>query len=107
MAKKRSTKMNIKKEKNGESTKLFLSGSIDVPGAESFKKSLSEELDSGVKEVILDFTEVNFVGSSGIGKLLVFYKNFTTMGGKIRIMNLKEEIRDLFIAIKLDKIFDF
>ena len=54
----------------------------------------------------LDFDEVNFIGSSGIGKLLLFYKKFTAKGGKVSIINLNKEISALFKAIKLDKLFN-
>ena len=95
---------NIKKE--GDKTTLFLSGSIDIPGAESLKKTLNEIVDDGPKEVIIDFEEVNFIGSSGIGKLLLFYKNFTSKGAKVQIVKINKEIKALFKAIKLDTLFN-
>jgi len=97
--------MNIKVSKEGQKSVVFLSGSIDIPGAENLKKSLGEVIESGVTEVTIDFKEVNFIGSSGIGKLLIFYKNFTSKNGKINIANLNKEITALFKAIKLDQLF--
>ncbi len=99
--------MNIKIDKDGEKAVVYLSGSIDIPGAESLKKSLTQILeDDSVNEVSIDFAGVNFIGSSGIGKLLLFYKNFTSKGGKVQIVNLNKEITALFKAIKLDKLFN-
>jgi anti-sigma B factor antagonist len=99
--------MNINISNEDEKTTVYLSGSIDIPGAESLKKSLSQILeDDSIKEVIIDFEGVNFIGSSGIGKLLLFYKNFTSQGGKVRIVNLNKEITALFKAIKLEKLFN-
>ena len=97
--------MNIKVSKEGQKSVVFLSGSIDIPGAENLKKYLNEVIESGVMEVTIDFKEVNFIGSSGIGKLLIFYKNFTSKNGKINISNLNKEITALFKAIKLDQLF--
>lgn len=99
--------MNIKIAKEGEKAVVYLSGSIDIPGAENLKKSLTQILeDESVNEVSIDFSGVNFIGSSGIGKLLLFYKNFTSRGGKVTIVNLNKEITALFKAIKLDKLFN-
>ena len=99
--------MNIKINHEGEKAIVFLSGSIDIPGAESLKKSLTQILENEeAKEVSIDFEGVNFIGSSGIGKLLLFYKNFTSKGGRVRIINLNKEITALFKAIKLDKLFN-
>jgi anti-sigma B factor antagonist len=99
--------MNVKISSEAEKTVVYLSGSIDIPGAESLKKSLTQILeDETVKEASIDFEGVNFIGSSGIGKLLLFYKNFTSKGGKVQIVNLNKEITALFKAIKLDKLFN-
>lgn len=98
--------MHVKITVDGKKTHMGVSGSIDIPGAERLKKSLTQVLDSDAEEVTIDFEEVNFIGSSGIGKLLLFYKNFTSKGGRISIINLNKEITMLFKAIKLDKLFN-
>lgn len=98
--------MNIKVAQEGDKTIVHLSGSIDIPGAESLKKTLNQIAEDNPAEVIIDFNEVNFIGSSGIGKLLLFYKKFTSKGGKVLIANLNKETAALFKAIKLDKLFN-
>ena len=98
--------MNSKIKKEGEITYLILSGSIDIPGAESLKQILNKIADDSPKEIVIDFEDVNFIGSSGIGKLLLFYKNFTSKGAMVKIVNINNEIKALFRAIKLDKLFN-
>ncbi len=98
--------MNVKTNVDGKKTYMAVSGSIDIPGAERLKKSLTKVLESDSNEIVIDYEEVNFIGSSGIGKLLLFYKNFTARGGRISITNLNKEITMLFKAIKLDKLFN-
>ena len=98
--------MHVKTTTEGKKTLMSVSGSIDIPGAEQLKKSLTKVLESDSDEITVDFEEVNFIGSSGIGKLLLFYKNFTAKGGRITIINLNKEILMLFKAIKLDKLFN-
>jgi anti-anti-sigma factor len=98
--------MNVKLTVEGPKTLMEVSGSVDIPGAEYLKKSLTKVLDSETSETVIDFREVSFIGSSGIGKLLLFYKNFTAKGGKISIVNMNKEITMLFKAIKLDKLFN-
>lgn len=98
--------MHVKTSLEGKKTLMAVSGSIDIPGAEQLKKSLTKVLESDSDEITIDFGEVNFIGSSGIGKLLLFYKNFTAKGGRITIVNLNKEITMLFKAIKLDKLFN-
>ena len=98
--------MNLKVEKNEGKAVVFISGNIDIPGAEDLKKTLAGLGEDDLNAVVIDFTGVTFIGSSGIGKLLLFYKNFTAKGGSLSIVNLSDEIVALFKAIKLDKLFN-
>jgi anti-sigma B factor antagonist len=81
-------------------------GSIDERGAEDLKRRFLELDVSSVKEVVFDFAGVTFIGSAGIGKLLLFYKNLAAQGGKITIKNMSKDIYTMFKVVKLDKIFN-
>jgi anti-sigma B factor antagonist len=98
--------MNIKVINEEGSITFFLSGTIDIPSAESLKKSLNEVLNNPLKELILDFNEVESIGSSGIGALLLAHKEFTARGMKFSIVNVNKDVTALFKIIKLDKLFN-
>lgn len=98
--------MNIKVEKEEGKTTVFLSGTIDIPSAENLKKSLHELLEDEIEELSIDFGEVESIGSSGIGALLLTHKEFIARGIKFKIVNVNKEIRALFKIIKLDKLFN-
>jgi anti-anti-sigma factor len=98
--------MNLKVEKNGNEALVFITGNIDIPGAEDLKKALNGLIEENLSAVKIDFSGVTFIGSSGIGKLLLFYKNLTAKGGSLTLVNLSDEIIALFKAIKLDKLFN-
>lgn len=97
--------MNIKIANEGERTTLFLSGSIDIPSAESLKNTLSQVGEQKPKEIIVDFQEVDSVGSSAIGALLLSHKEFSAREIDFQVVNINKEIKELFKIIKLDKIF--
>lgn len=98
--------MNIKVEKEAGIITVFLSGTIDIPSAESMKKTLHELLEEGIDELILDFSEVESIGSSGIGALLLTHKEYIARGIKFKIVQVNKEIRALFKIIKLDRLFN-
>ncbi len=80
-------------------------GNIDERCAEELKRRFRELNVSYLKEVVFDFRNVNHIGSAGIGKLLLFYKDMALNGGKIRIENASETVWELFSVLKLDTIF--
>ncbi len=98
--------MNIKTTKQETKATVYISGSIDIPGSENMKKVFHQLLEENFKEITINFEEVTFIGSSGIGKLLLFYKNMMAKGGKVNIINMNDEIIALFKSIKLDKLFN-
>ncbi len=81
-------------------------GDIDDDGANKLKAKLLELQSKGIREAVFDFAAVRFIGSTGIGKLLLFYKALASKGGKIRIINMNSDLYTMFSVIKLDKVFN-
>ncbi|MFC1524110.1 STAS domain-containing protein [Thermodesulfobacteriota bacterium] len=96
--------MEITLNQEGNNAKIVIVGDIDESGAEQLKSNFNKLNLSNTKEVVIDFARVNYVGSSGIGKLLLFYKNLAVNGGKIHIINVSNSLYDLFLELKLDSI---
>lgn len=98
--------MNIRVDSDDERTTVYLTGTIDIASAESLKATLSQVgQEEGVKEVLVDFNEVDSIGSSAIGALLLAHKEFSAKNIHFNVININKEIRALFKIIKLDKIF--
>ncbi len=97
--------MDIKVEADQDQARIEVVGSIDERGAENLKRSFLD-LDIGsMNNVVLDFDGVTFIGSAGIGKLLLLYKNLAEHGGQLRIENLSKDIYTMFKVVKLDQVF--
>lgn len=78
---------------------------VTDPDAREFKEVLTKLIDEGKKYIIIDFSEMVFIGSSGIGKLLLAYKRLNDLGGKLYIFGLNKDIKDLFITFRLNEFF--
>lgn len=90
-----------------EKTLLFIKENLVTdPAAREFKEILTGMIDDGKKEIIIDFSEVSFIGSSGIGKLLLAYKRLDDLGGNIYVVGLNEDIKELFITFRLNEFFN-
>jgi anti-anti-sigma factor len=98
--------MEINTTPQGDGFLMEITGSIDERGAEELKRRFLEMDVSSISEVVLDFKGVTFIGSAGIGKLLLFYKSLAAHGGKITINNMGKDIFTMFKVVKLDKIFN-
>ncbi len=56
------------------------------------------------KEVIFDFTKVKFMDSAGIGLVLGRYKQVTSFGGKMKIVNVNNRIKKILEMSGVTKI---
>ncbi|GAB6144433.1 hypothetical protein JCM12294_18710 [Desulfocicer niacini] len=58
-----------------------------------------------IQEVIIDFAKVSYIGSAGVGKFLLLYKNLVLDDACIRFINVAPDIYSLLMDMKLDEIF--
>ena len=78
--------MELKVNQRKNRVSFIISGTIDKQGAELLEKSFRDLNPSEFQEFVLDFEKVKYIGSSGVRKLLFFYKKMTTNGGKFRLL---------------------
>ena len=76
---------------------LQITEEIDHHSCEKIKKRIDYETQIHIpKKVIFDFTNVNFMDSSGIGMLIGRHKFISMLGGKTTMINVKPQIRKIF-----------
>ena len=86
-------------------TTAMLSGEIDHHNA----KGLRLEIDFTVreeqpKELILDFSDVGFMDSSGIGLVMGRYKLMKEIGGKVTVRNPSEQKKKVMKISGIDRL---
>jgi anti-anti-sigma factor len=84
---------------------VTLDGDLTVPECESLKELILDRIESGARQLLIDFGSVNYIDSSGIGVLLVLLKAARKSGGDIRLSGTKPNIRDVFRQVGLHRIF--
>ena len=97
--------MEIAVARNDQATLFTVQGSIDEAGAEEIKRCYRENNDPAVKEVVFDLGGASHIGSAGIGKLMLIYKEMALRGGQLMVVRASEPVFDLLTTVKLDTIF--
>ncbi len=97
--------MEVKSSGDQKKIHIYISGSINQTGAEELKKHLNGLNLEHTKEVLIDFAKVSYIGSAGVGKLLLLYKNLVIDDARIRMINVAPDIYSLLMDMKLDEIF--
>ena len=78
---------------------------IDHHSAERLRVQIDAAFEkSSCRHIVLDFTDVGFMDSSGIGMIIGRYKNAEKRGGKMALAGMSSEMARLFSISGLAKI---
>ncbi len=63
------------------------------------------EGDDTVKSIVLDFTDISFINSAGLGSCVTVHNDAKPHGATVILYAMQASIRDVFSMTRLDKIF--
>ena len=85
----------------------YLVGELDHHGA----KNIRETIDSTIMSMehppellYLDFSDVGFMDSSGIGLVMGRYRLMSELGGKVEVTNLSPNLKKVMLMAGIDKL---
>lgn len=85
---------------------LKIAKNFTVDEVAVFRNEVKELLKKGISNYTFDFSDCDFIDSTGLGVLVSVYKRCAEFNGSIKLINLKEEVRKLFELTRLDKVFE-
>lgn len=86
---------------NNGAQSIALRGHMDADGAPQLSELLVQLLEAGTTKVRLDFSEVKFISSTGIGTLIAAIGEYRQAGGDLILDKLPVEIREVFEMLDL------
>ena len=99
--------MKIEKRKKGDVVILDLKGKILIgEGIDTLRDSINETVSEQETKVLLNFAEVPYLDSTGLGEVVRSYTSIKKAGGVVKIVNLTNKVRDLLSVTKLITVFD-
>jgi len=84
---------------------IKIDGIINSENAYIFQEKLNEVLESGKKKLEIDLSACRNISSTGIGKLLLFYKDYLNKDGNVEIIKSSQSVYELLTTIKLNQLF--
>jgi anti-sigma B factor antagonist len=97
--------MNVYCEQVDKCTVVTIEGDVSVPESDQFREFLMHRIESGTRDLLLDFSYVPYVDSSGISALLLLLQAARKKGGDIRLAGINERIMSLFRQVGLHHVF--
>jgi anti-anti-sigma factor len=86
---------------------VSIEGNIALDGVNEAKEYLRPLLDdANVKGLLINFGQVNFIDSSGIGLIVSIFKTLQQREAKFGLSNLSKKNEEIFTITRLNKILD-
>ena len=98
--------MNILTEKANRAVVLHVKEKrLDAHNSGEFKNRVTQLIEEGNTNLIIDLEEVSFIDSSGLGALLSGYKNVSSHQGSLMLSGLQSQVQSLFELTRLHRVF--
>lgn len=98
--------MILQEEKNEGAAVCLLEGEIDINTSPQLRKSFDELIRRNEKKVLLDFSAVTYIDSSGLATLIEMYQRLKKIQGRMRFCGMNESVKNIFEITKLYKFFE-
>ena len=86
---------------------IELSGKITIgAGDVKLRELISQAVEEGKNDIVLDLGGVTAIDSSGIGEMVACYTTVTKRGGQLKLMHLSPKITDILQVTQLITVFD-
>lgn len=93
-------------ESAAEGVTIFrLKGEIDLQASPALRALLQAQSKKHVPVLLLDFSEVVYIDSSGLATLVEYYQQSRSHGGRIALAALSPRVRSIFDLVRLNEIF--
>ena len=98
--------MNIRIEKSGDTQIILPTGDLDMHESPKLRATLLSEIAKKPSGLIVDFSEVNFIDSSGVATLVEAMRAIKDVKSNLVLCQMNQKILDVFQLARLDKIFN-
>jgi anti-sigma B factor antagonist len=86
---------------------IQLQGKITIGSGDSqLREVITNALNTGKNNILLDMSGVTTIDSSGIGELVGSYTTVTNRGGKLKLLHLPAKLNELLHVTQLITVFE-
>ena len=97
--------LNIEVKLQDKTAVLELSGRLDANWAGHLNDNIEKIIRSGIYEVILDTSGIQYISSAGIRILVKQYKNLQSIGGELSINRFSEQVEEVLNMVGMVPMF--
>jgi len=96
----------MQEEKHGDVLICFPEREIGITNAEQLKQAFDDAVNRNEKKLLVDFSAVSYIDSSGLTMLIEMYQRLKKTGGSLRLCAMNNKIKNIIEITSLDNFFE-
>ncbi|MBC17334.1 Anti-sigma factor antagonist [Pseudodesulfovibrio profundus] len=97
--------MALNETKENGITIITVNGNLDAEGTQDMEERVIGLLENGERSLLFDFSDLDYINSSGLRVLVLAYQRLKKNQGSVAICGIKDYIQEVFEVSGYDKIF--
>ena len=97
--------MEIRKSEEKSASILHLEGEIDLHASPTLRTELHDYVEKKPPVLLIDFSAVNYIDSSGLATLIEYVRDSKPYAGKFALFGLQPKVKMVFELVRLNELF--
>lgn len=85
---------------------LYLTGYLDAHTAPDLENAINDVIESGNKNILVNFRELDYISSAGLGVFMSFIEELRESGGDIKMSDMTKKVFSVFDLLGFPMLFD-
>lgn len=85
---------------------LYLKGFLDAHTAPQLENKLESLVNSGLCQIVVNFKELDYISSAGLGVFMVFIEEIRSKDGDIKLVRMQPKVYTVFDLLGFPMLFE-
>jgi len=98
--------LEIKVTEKDDVTFVYICGEVDLYSSPQVRSVLMKQAERKAPLLIIHLSDVGYMDSSGVATFIEALQHVNRYGGRMALVGMVEEVREVFQLTRLDKVFE-
>ncbi len=99
-------KFSLEQKSNDRAEVIYLNGFLDAHTAPQLETAISIVISQGKNRIIVNFNNLEYISSAGLGVFMVFIEEVRANSGDIKLAGMKPKVFTVFDLLGFPMLFD-
>jgi len=96
----------VTRKDNGDISTLYIKGFLDAHTAPDFEKALQKLVDEKRFKIIVNFKDLSYISSAGLGVFMGFIEDIRKNGGDIKLTTMSPKVFKVFDLLGFPNLYE-